>query len=163
MAQMQETACNVGDPGSIPRSGRSPGRGHGNPLQHSCLENSIGRGAWQATVCGVTESDMTERVTHTHTDVLLVNVYVLVAQSCPTLCNPMDCSPSAFSVYRIFPGRNTEVGCHFLLQGIFLTQGSNSHLFHLLHWQVDSLPVGSPGKSLLTPSYLITAKTVKVS
>ena len=41
-------ACNVGDPGSIPGLGRSPGEGNGNPLQHSCLENPIDRGAWQS-------------------------------------------------------------------------------------------------------------------
>ena len=40
-----------------------------------------------------------------------------------------------------FPGRNTRVGCYFLLWGIFPIQGSNSHLFHLLYWQVDSLPL----------------------
>ena len=45
------------DVGSIPGSGRSPGKGHGNPLQHSCLENSLDRGAWQATVYGVTRHD----------------------------------------------------------------------------------------------------------
>ena len=38
-----------------------------------------------------------------------------------------------------FPGKNTGVGCHFLFQGTFLTQGSNLYLFRLLHWQVDSL------------------------
>ena len=42
--------------GSIPGSGRSPGEGNGNPLQYSCLENSMGRGAWRATVHGVAES-----------------------------------------------------------------------------------------------------------
>ena len=52
----KEYGCNVGDPGSIPGSGRSPGEGHGNPLQHSCLENPMDRGAWQATVHGVTKS-----------------------------------------------------------------------------------------------------------
>ena len=46
----KESACNVGDKGSIPGSGRSPGGGHGNPLQYSCLENFMDRGAWQATV-----------------------------------------------------------------------------------------------------------------
>ena len=45
-----------------------------------------------------------------------------------------------------FPGKNTRVGCHFLLQGIFLTQGLNPHLLCLLHWQVDSLPIAPPGK-----------------
>jgi len=49
----KESACNVGDLGSIPGSGRSPGEGNGNPLQYSCLENPIDRGAWQATVHGV--------------------------------------------------------------------------------------------------------------
>ena len=44
------------------------------------------------------------------------------------------------------PGTNTGVGCHFLLQGIFLTQGLNLCLLHLLHWQVGSLPLVSPGK-----------------
>ena len=46
----KESACNAGDPGSIPGSGRSPGEGNGNPLQYSCLENPMHRGAWQATV-----------------------------------------------------------------------------------------------------------------
>ena len=54
----------AGYPGSIPGSGRSPGGGHGNPLQYSCLENPTNRGAWQATFHGVAkESDTTE-----HTD-----------------------------------------------------------------------------------------------
>ena len=45
-----------------------------------------------------------------------------------------------------FPGKNTGVGCHALLQGVFLTQGSNLNLPHLPHWQVGSLPPGPPGK-----------------
>ena len=49
-----ESTCNAGDPGSIPGSGRSPGEGNGNPLQYSCLENPMDRGAWQAIVHGVT-------------------------------------------------------------------------------------------------------------
>ena len=44
------------DMGSIPRTRRSPGGGHGNPLQYSCLENAMDRGAWSATVHGVTKS-----------------------------------------------------------------------------------------------------------
>ena len=46
----KESACNAGDPGSVPRLGRSPGEGNGNPLQYSCLENPMDRGTWQATV-----------------------------------------------------------------------------------------------------------------
>ena len=50
----KESACNSGEPGSIPGSGRSPGEGNGNPLQYSCLKNPIDRGVWRATVHGVT-------------------------------------------------------------------------------------------------------------
>ena len=56
MAQTEASAYDVGDPGSIPESGRSPGEGNGNPLQYSCLENPIDGGAWQATVHGVAKS-----------------------------------------------------------------------------------------------------------
>ena len=52
----KESACNVGDPGSILGLGRSPGEGNGNPLQNSCLENSMNRRAWWAPVHGVTKS-----------------------------------------------------------------------------------------------------------
>ena len=52
----KESTCSVGDAGSIPGSGRSPGGGHGNPLQYSCLENPMDRGAWQAVVQRVAKS-----------------------------------------------------------------------------------------------------------
>ena len=54
----------------------------------------------------------------------------LVVQSCPTLCDTMDCSPPGSSVHGDSPGKNTGVGCHDLLQGIFLTQGLNASLPH---------------------------------
>ena len=59
----EESACNAGDAGdavSIPGLGRSPGEGNGISLQYSCLGIPMGRGAWWATVDGITESDMTE-------------------------------------------------------------------------------------------------------
>ena len=52
----KESACSAGDLGSIPGLGRFPGEGNGNPPQHSCLENSMDRETWWATVHGVTKS-----------------------------------------------------------------------------------------------------------
>ena len=50
------SACNAGDPSSIPETGRFPGEGNGNPLQYSCLENPMDGGAWEAAVHGVAKS-----------------------------------------------------------------------------------------------------------
>ena len=63
----KESACNVGDPGSIPGLGRSPGDGNDNKLQYSRLVNTIDRGAWRITYSpwGRKASDTTERLTHT--------------------------------------------------------------------------------------------------
>ena len=70
-AVVKNTPSDVGDvrdAGSIPGSRRCPGEGNGNPLQHSCLDNPMDRGAWQATVHGVTRSDTIYQLsTHTHT------------------------------------------------------------------------------------------------
>ena len=65
-----------------------------------------------------------------------------VAQSWLTLCHHMDCSPARLLCPWDFPGKNTGVGCHLLLQEIFPTQGLNPSL---LPWQVDSLPLSHLG------------------
>ena len=62
----KKSACNAGDLGSIPGSGRPPGEGNSNAFQYSCLENSMDRGGWQSTVAkSCKEWDMTERLTWT--------------------------------------------------------------------------------------------------
>ena len=71
----KESACNAGVTSLTLGSGRSPGKGKGHPVQDSCLENSMDRGSWWATVQGVTESDTTERLTHTHTYICNFFIY----------------------------------------------------------------------------------------
>ena len=72
-------------------------------------------------------------------------MYLLSAQSCPTLCNPHGLQPTRFLCSWKFPGKNTGMGCHFLLQKIFLTQGSNLRLLSLLHWQTNPIPLNHLG------------------
>ena len=94
----KESACNVGDQGSIPGSEGYPAEGNGNPLQYSCLENSMDRGAWWVTVHGVTKSQITtKRLTHTHTHTHTHNLAWILA---PT-CNIMYFSLSTFQIKLI--------------------------------------------------------------
>ena len=82
-------------------------------------------------------------------------VLCLVIQPCPTLCSPMDCSPPGSSVHGDFPSKNTGVGCHAFLQGIFPTQGLNPGLlhrrwmlYHLNHQGSPSGPAAAAAKTL---------------
>ena len=77
---MQEMQADVS---SIPRSGKSPGGGHGNPFLYSCLENSMDRGAWQATLHGITELDITEQLTHSCYVLLRAYQVVLLVKNLP--------------------------------------------------------------------------------
>ena len=66
---VKKLSANAGDVGSVLGLGRSPGEGNGNPLPYSCLENSMDRGAWRATIHGVIKSwaQLKQLSTHTHT------------------------------------------------------------------------------------------------
>ena len=80
----------------------------------------------------------------------------LVAKSCLTLCNAMDYSLPGSSVHGISQAI-LEVGYHFLLQGIFLTQGSN---LHLLHSQADSLPLSHQGSPIYVYMYVCVSHSI---
>ena len=69
------------------------------------------------------------------------------AHSCPTLCSPIECNLPGSSIHGIFQARMQEWVAISHFQWIFLTQGSNPHLWHLLNWQADSLPLSHLGKS----------------
>ena len=72
---VKEAACSAGDLGSIPRLGISSGEGNDYPLQYFCLENSMDRGAWWATVHGVAESETAEQLSiHSHQSTWLVKL-----------------------------------------------------------------------------------------
>ena len=71
------SACSAGDPGSIPGSGRSPGDGNGNPLQYSCLENSVDRRAWQVTVHAVTQNQTWLTNTFSFILIQLIHIWIL--------------------------------------------------------------------------------------
>ena len=116
------SAYNVGDREDvdlIAGSRRSPAGRSGNPLQYSCLENPMDRGLRRATVHGVTKSNMTEWLSmhiyniciyiYTHSSFICIYMCVCkVAQSCLTLCNPVDCSLPDSSVYGILLVRIPE-------------------------------------------------------
>ena len=72
-----------------------------------------------------------------------VNECVLSFSFVSDSLRPQGLYPARLFCPRDYPVKNTGVGCHFLLQGIFLTQGLNVHFLHLLHWQADSLPLSN--------------------
>ena len=96
----------------------------------------VGYSPWNCKEPDTAEHTCTHTHTHTH-----IYIYAFVL-SCSIVFNslwPPGFSPTMLLCPWDFQVENTRVGCHFLLQGIFLTQGSNLCLLHLLHWQADSL------------------------
>ena len=125
---VKNQTANAGDTGLIPGLEICLGEGNGNPLQYSCLGNPMDRRPWHATVHGVTNSQtQLNDWACTHA---LIPLFAVLWTVAPRLPCPWD-----------FPGKNTAVGCHVLLQGIFPTQGLNPNFLCLLHQQVDSLPL----------------------
>ena len=106
----KESACNTRDPASIPGSGRSSGGGNDTPLQYSCLENIMDRGAGLATMWDNKESDMTEQLKQKNTYRWSTDTWKVaqhnyqfssVTQLCLTLCDPTDCSMPGFPVHQL--------------------------------------------------------------
>ena len=99
--------------------------------------------------------------------IVLISVFLcgfcLVIQFCLTLRDSMDCSLPGSSVHVIFPGKNTGVGCHFLLQGIFLTQGLNPGLLHCRQILYHLSHQGSPQFSSVTQLCLTLCDTMDCS
>ena len=120
----------AGDVGSIPGSGRSPGGGHGNPIQYSCMENSKDRGGWQATIHGVAGSrkplgDLTTINYSHHAVHYIPAAAATLLQSSPPLCDPIDGSPPGSPVPGILQARtlgllyfvseSCECLCHWVI------------------------------------------------
>ena len=136
----KESACSVGNTGSMPVSGRSPGGGHGNPLQYSYRENPRDRGAWWATIHAVTKSQTGLKWLSVHTLYVFCNFLFLIRHF---ICEVYPCwwkwkcwSRSRVQLFVTpwtvvptrprcpwdFPGKNTWVGSHSLLHGIIPTR-----------------------------------------
>ena len=77
-------------------------------------------------------------------------------------CDPRDCSPPGSYVHGIFPGKNTGVSCHLLLQGTVPTQGLNPSLLCLLHWKADSLPLSHLGSLVSNVDHKLTVNITRV-
>ena len=94
---------------------------------------------------------------------IYVPIFCVCAQSCLTPCNPVNCTPPGSLSPWDFPGKNTGVGCHFLSQGIILTQRLNPLFLWLLHWQAGSLPLSHQGSPEGRVAYCIFWLTVKTN
>ena len=125
------------DTSSIPGSGRYPGEGHGNPLQYSCLDNPIDRGAWRTTVHGVARSQTWLKRLSTHAQQSMD--WWTKARCCCCCCEvasvvsnsvwPHRRQPTRLPRPWDSPGKNTGAGCHFLLQCMKVKSLSHVRLF----------------------------------
>ena len=155
----KESACNAGDLGPIPGSRRSPGGGNGNLLQYYCMENSVDRGAWWATVRGVTESDTTEQVTFSLLGGSQVEIRTLISDHLPLVGSFPFCwfSCHTSSICRQIPtwglakkelwSKDTEIDFLFFFSMGFLTESKtlsvNTCLLstHTREWHCYAMPL----------------------
>ena len=147
----KESACNAGDPGLIPGSGRSPAGGSGYLLQYSCLENTMDTGAWWATVHGVTELDTTEQ--------LSLSVSEFAYSGCLPW-RPLGISPDgSWEVCRP-PAQESGSPCsltnlvilYLVLLSLHTASGDPAPLWNLV-WRHHSPSVDPPGlHALLCPT-----------
>ena len=118
-SEVKASACNVGDLGSIPGLGRSPGEGDGNPLQYSCLENPMAGGAWWATVHGVAKSrtrlsNFASFLSFTFIEYIPSEVSVQFSRSVVSnLCDRMDYSTPGLPVHHQLP-ESTQTHVHWV-------------------------------------------------
>ena len=132
----------------------------------TALHGSMGRGQLEAQLCNLSELCPTSLfpwlIQYVSLPCNIFNLYlspIITMSVCVCVCLLSCFSGESLPTHRLKPtkllcpweslGKNTGVGCHALLQGFFPTQGLNPCLFHLLHLQVSSLPLGPPGKSQL--------------
>ena len=124
------SAGDIRDAGSIPGSGRSPGGGHGNPLQYACLKNPMNRGAWWATVHRVSWSQTWLKWLSTHAHMFTICVQVSpLSKFCPGVWNPIR--NVHFNSLSCFLNFYIECLCSFSL-AVYLLKDSNSTVFPIV-------------------------------
>ena len=133
-SESKESACNEGDPYSIPRSGRSPGEGKGNSLQHSCLENTMDGGAWWAT------------------DLFHYCGYCWVFQ----MCWHIECSTFTASSFRVW---NSSIGISSPPIAVFVPMLPKAHLtlnsrISVSRWVITPLWLSGSWRSFLYSSFV---------
>ena len=139
----------MGDPGSNLWSRRSLGEGNGNPLQCSCLENSMDRGAWQATVHEIADSDMTEWLAHTLLPLITSLIHFSNNYRVLTVSEKAMAPHSSTLAWKIpwteEPGRLQSMGS----QKVRYNWATSLSLFTVMHWRRkwQPTPVFLPGES----------------
>ena len=153
-AAVKNPPASAEESGSIRGSGRPPGVRNGNPLQYSCMKNSVSEEPEGLQSVGSQRIGHNWACTHAITLSFTNILEVKVTQLCPTFWDPMDCNLCPWNS----PGKNTGVGSHSLLQGNLSTLGSNPDLphcrqilYHLSHQRISPNTLKAPQKRPMWP------------